>query len=86
MMKVLGTLAVLTFLVLVVLTGSPADDSLNPGKLFLAWRNPVDPSLDSATINAMYELQGNLVLALLLAVPAGVGGLLLLGLSGGKRR
>ena len=86
MIKAMGVLAILAFLLLAFLTGSPADDSLNPGKLLQAWRNPVDPRLDSATVNAMYELRGNLTLVLLLAVPAGLGGLLMLGLSGGKRR
>jgi len=63
---------ILALALVVVLMSNP---STTPDKLFKAWNNPVDHSLNSTTINTMYALRGDFVLTVLFAIPLCVGGL-----------
>ncbi len=46
----------------IVVNGATIDPSLAPAKLLLAYQNPADPSLDSVSIDASYEVQRDLIL------------------------
>jgi amino acid transporter len=84
-MRSLGALALMVFLLLALTAAMTADVSQTPDRLWRAWQDPTDPTLDSISINSMYQLQSDILLALALLAPAGLGGLVMWIVYGRRR-
>ena len=84
-MRVLAALALMVFLLVALTAAMPTDVSKSPDRLLRAWQNPSDPTLDSVSINTMYQLRGDLLLLVTLMVPAGIGGLVMLAFTSGRK-
>lgn len=84
--RLLVVIIVLVAVAFMVYLAFPPGSPYALDKMLLAWQNPADQSLGATTVNAMYELQSNVILVLLIAVPAGLGGLVALAFGSNQKR
>lgn len=80
-MKAIVCLGIVIVGLAVLVSLAPAEGSFAPEKLLLAWQNPVDPSLDSLTVNAALKLRSNLTIFVVIGGAAALGGLITFALS-----
>ena len=72
-MRVLACFVLLVCLLAILIMLMPIDPEVSWAGLWRAWQNPMDPTLDSITLNTMLEIRSYLYVVAILTVPALVG-------------